>query len=565
MEKNIFVAQLNKMRKSWPSIVSNLKRNWYFPISAMAFFCLNVSLTAGYFLGLPIALVFSLIIAARVPSIWEAAKNNRMRYQIVSALTAAGICWGEQASLYYRFTVSSKAQVLEATLSIPIDFAECVRVIGAIGAIAALFFVYVCVLLFLKKFIGIIAETDVFKGAKFSEMIVYGLLILVTFTFIAIAFAKTKVFYGTGWAGYSDIIYTSDSSPLVKGNVYMVLTHSENDLRQPLFALFAAPFIGIPYLIGKLFGASETVQAVLMNWAQILMLFAANYMLARIMGLAPMKRICFMLLTCCTYTYLLFVLMMEQYIVAYFWLVLCLYLFCEKRRPDHLVLWGAGGTMLTSMVVLPFMPDKSPLKNFREWFADTVKYGLEFVVVMLVFCRFDVIFYFVDQITSYIKFSGKSISFSDRIFQYTTFIRNYFLAPVAGVDFSDEIRVSWQLNTISEISLAGVIILLLSIVSVVLNRDKRSSLLAAGWAFFSFVMLLCVGWGTAENGLILYALYFGWAFLVLLFQLIEKIEQKLNTEFLTPAITVGCVLFLVAVNIPAILELVDFGVTYYPV
>ena len=89
--------------------------------------------------------------------------------------------------------------------------------------------------------------------------------------------------------------------------------------------------------------------------------------------------------------------------------------------------------------------------------------------------------------------------------------------------------------------------------------------MAAGWVGFSVIMLLGLGWGTKENGLILYALYFGWAFLVLLFQLVEKIESKLNIKFLIPVVTMVAVIALLVINIPAILEMVNFAITYYPV
>lgn len=92
-----------------------------------------------------------------------------------------------------------------------------------------------------------------------------------------------------------------------------------------------------------------------------------------------------------------------------------------------------------------------------------------------------------------------------------------------------------------------------------------SSLLAAGWIVLSIVMLLGLGWGTAENGLILYELYFGWAFLVLLFQLVEKIEDRLNVNFLVPVFSIGSAVILAVINIPAIMEMVYFAITYYPV
>lgn len=541
-------------------IVANLKRNWYFPISAMAFFCLNATLTLGYFVGLLIAFMISLVVASQIHSLFNSAKRNQKWLHVVAIMTALGICWGGQSSFYADWSVSSKAQALEAMLPIPIDIPG---IVSVFGAVVAIFFVYICVLVFWKEMTKIISNNGIFDDINILERIVYSILIVASVALVVFSFAQTEAFYGTEYA--YDIIYTSDSPSLVKGNVYLALTHPENDLRQPLFAVFAAPFVGIPYLFGKLLGASASVQAMLVNMDQVIMLFAANFMLAKMMKLNPTKRVCFMLLTSCTYTYLLFTLMMEQYIVAYFWLIFCIYLISENQRPERIALWGAGGTLLTSMVLLPFMSDKNPVRNFKEWFADMIKFGLEFVAVMLVFCRFDVIFNLASRISFLGGFTEKNLTMADKLYQYISFISSCFIAPEAGVNTTAVDHISWQLNPVSSINFMGIAILLLVVVSAILNRDKKSSLLSAGWVAFSLVMLLGLGWGTKENGLILYALYFGWAFLVLLFQLVEKIEDKLNVKFLIPVFSIGCAVVLAVVNIPAIMEMVNFAITYFPV
>lgn len=541
-------------------IVANLKRNWYFPISAMAFFCLNATLTLGYLVGLLIGFMASIVVSSQIPSLFNFAKRNHKWLRIVAIMTALGICWGGQSSFYADWSVSSKAQALEAMLPIPIDIPG---VVSVLGAVVAIFFVYICVLVFWKEMTKIISDNGIFDNVNIPERIVYSILIVASVALVVFSFAQTEAFYGTEYA--YDIIYTSDSPSLVKGNVYLALTHPENDLRQPLFAVFAAPFAGIPYLFGKLFGASASVQAMLVNMVQVIMLFAANFMLAKMMKLNPTKRVCFLLLTSCTYTHLLFTLMMEQYIVAYFWLIFCIYLISENQRPDRIALWGAGGTLLTSMVLLPFMSDKNPVRNFREWFADMVKFGLEFVAVMLVFCRFDVIFNLTTKVSALSGFTGRNLTLMDKIYQYISFIASCFVAPDAGVNSTAVDHISWQLTPVTSINFMGIAILLLVIVSAILNRDKKSSLLVAGWAAFSVVMLLGLGWGTKENGLILYALYFGWAFLILLFQLVEKIEDKLNVKFLVPIFSIGCAVVLAVVNIPAIMEMVNFAITYFPV
>ena len=47
--------------------------------------------------------------------------------------------------------------------------------------------------------------------------------------------------------------------------------------------------------------------------------------------------------------------------------------------------------------------------------------------------------------------------------------------------------------------------------------------------------------------------------------LVEKIENKLTIKFLIPVVTMVAVIALLVINIPAILEMVKFAITYYPV
>ena len=538
-------------------IQANLKRNWYFPISAMAFFCLTMDNTLGYCIGLLIVFAVMVVAASQIPSVYSMVKQHSHTEKTLCLLSAIGISFGNQAHFYEEMVK------LTVKIGLPDVLNKLFLVVSYFGAICAVFFIFVCLLVLWKEMKRIIFEIDVIKNMNWKEWVVYGFLLIASIVFVVASFTQSQAFYGTELS--YDIIYTSDSPDLVKGKVYMALTHSENDLRQPLFAVFAAPFVGIPYLLARVLGSSATVQAILVNSAQLLMLFAANFVLAKMLKLNPVKRICFMLLTSCIYTQLLFTLMMEQYIVAYFWLIFCIYLIAEKQQPERIALWGAGGTLLTSMVLLPFMSTKSPIKDFKSWFMDMVRYGLEFVALMLVFCRFDVIFNFISRISFLSGFTGKTVTFADKIHQYTEFIRNCFIAPNAGVNTTAFVHISWQLNSATGLSFAGILILVLAVISAIWNRDKKSSLLAAGWVGFSVIMLLGLGWGTKENGLILYALYFGWAFLVLLFQLVEKIENKLNIKFLIPVVTMVAVIALLVINIPAILEMVNFAITYYPV
>ena len=540
-------------------ITANLKRNWLFPISAMAFLCLEIRFTVEYVVGLLIVFAAIVIISTQHVKIFNIIKEVNPLSKIFIILSTIGICWRGQSYSYATWEPSSKIQMVENILPFSLDIPMCISVFGAISAIP---FVLISLTILYNEMQRIFIKHSPFRNTSKVELVIYGIGAVFTVCVAAWMFTKTGAFYGTDIS--CDLIYTSDSPMLIKNNVYLSLTYAENDLRQPLFAVFAAPFMGTPYLLGRIFSVSAPVQAILLNSVQILMLFTANFMLAKTMKLTSVNRICFMILSSLTYTHLLFVLMMEQYIVAYFWLIFCIYLICEQKQPNRIALWGAGGTLLTSMILLPTMSEKSPFKNFKEWFKDMVKYGLEFVTLMLVFGRFDVFHGLATKVSSLSNFTGKTVSLSDKVYQYTEFVKNCIFAPKAGIDMVSFKHISWQLNQATGISLVGVLILVLCLISAWANRNKKSSLLAVGWIGFSVIMLLGLGWGTKENGLILYALYFGWAFLVLLFQLVEKIGEKLNLRFLVPAVAVVCAVLLAVINIPAIAEMVQFAIQYYP-
>lgn len=539
------------------NIVANLKQNWYLPISALAFFCLNMIFTYFYLPGIPVAFVIMIVIASQVTSVWEQIRHNSLWIHILCGVSALGVCLATRINFY------KESLKLMEKLSLPTSFDKIFLIVSYLGVAVAIFFVYFCIQLFWKKFVQIFTEIQFFSDVKKSELIIYGLLFALTLGYMIFSFVNTDAFYGTPYI--NDVIYTSDSPSLVKENVYLVVTHPENDLRQPLFALFAAPFVGLPYLVGRVLDASASVQAILVNTVQIGMLFAANFILTKLLKLDCIKRVSFMLLTTFTYMYLLFTLMMEQYMIAYFWLIFGIYIICEKRRIEQFALWGAGGTLLTSMTLLPFMSKNNPIKNFKEYVIDMVKYGMSFVLVILTFCRADIFLKLTRSVTTLSSFTGRNVGLMDKINQYFTFIQSCFIAPKAGLNTTAVDHISWQMYAVTGISIIGAVILALAIISAILNRRNKSSMVAIGWVAFSVVILFVLGWGTRENGQILYALYFGWAFLVLLFQLVEKIETKLKVRFITPLISVGCSVAMAAVNIPKIMEMISFAITHFPI
>lgn len=522
----------------------NLRQNWYFPIFCLLFFYRYCLFSIENIIGLFIAVVFSCVMAMKIPSILRCVEQSPRWMKMISLLTTIGICWPVINPQYFIFS------------------SDLLLLFGITSSIA-FFFVYFWLVIFYKELLKIFCETKIFCDVKKTELFVYGLLIVASIFFIIFVFLKTDVFYGTPFP--FDIIYTSDSPKLLKGNAYLDLTNFENDLRQPLFAVFAAPFIGIPNLISKIFCLSSSMHAILINIIQIILLFVAHFMLAKMIKLNSINRICFMLLLSFTYTNFLFILMLEQYIISYFYLIFCLYLIVNKQQSNWMIFYGAVGTLLISFIYLPFMSNKSFIKNFKQYFFDIVQCGFGFVLLMLTFCRFDIFFNLAKNIFDLNDFTEYSSKMIEKLFQYSAFICNYFIAPFAGISVKNVDYISWQLNPMISIQWAGIVIFFLSIISVFLNRQKKITQLSILWVFIGMLILLGLGWGIKENGLILYSLYLGWSFMVLLFQLIEWIELKFKIKRLIPILTFFCITIFIIVNISQIMALINFGLSYFPI
>lgn len=524
-------------------MMAGLKKNWYFPLSVLAFFLAAqvlpkelaeesyTAVTADFFLGLPAVLLAACIAATQMPGLRERQKDTAF-WTVVTCLTAAGICVAR-----YDWSAKTPLSMVWAVLAGPAVY-DCVSALWR----------------YLRK---TFRETGLFAGVDKWELVLYSLLLGATLVFAAAVFLHTDAFYGTIYK--YDIVYTSDAPLLVRENAYLNLTHSQNDLRQPLFAVCAAPFVGWSYLVHQI---SPVWGVICLNGAQIGMLFAANWMLCRAMKLEGLVRAFFMVMLCSSYPYLLFSLMMEQYIVAYFWLILAIYLACEKRL-NGIAYVGATGTLLTSAVLLPLTSRKHPIRELRSWFWEMVNHGLEFAAAILIFGRLDVLLGIASNSGVLGQFTGKELTLADKFCQYTAFVASCFTAPAAGINYEVAENVSWQLAPATGLHWMGVGILVLALISAVVNGKKLSSRIAACWVGFSFVVLCVLGWGTQENGLILYALYFGWAFAMLLYQLVQWIGEKTRAAFLLPAVSAVGAVWMLLNNIPAMAELLRFAVTYY--
>ena len=101
------------------------------------------------------------------------------------------------------------------------------------------------------------------------------------------------------------------------------------------------------------------------------------------------------------------------------------------------------------------------------------------------------------------------------------------------------------------------------IIGFLLNHKNFFAKICAFWVGCSILLLGIIGWGSAENGMVLYALYFSWAYVSLLFMLVEKLFAKFKT--VRYIIYSASIVALIIINLPGMYEIIEFGIKYYPV
>ena len=534
--------------------IRNIRQNLLLILSSFAFMGLNLQRDPQKIIALPVAFLFIVLCFSRVPDIPERIRKARPGIRIYAASAAAGICFYAAQSFISRTANALGSQ--EKTLIL-----TAAAVAAALLSLAA---VYTLVTLLLSHVIRVL--TPLFRELSGTEIAVCALITVALMGYSVCAFAGSKAFWNPGMS--YEVIYTSDSPSMIEPNVFLWLYHPENDLRQPLFAVFAAPLTAPAFILSLPFsGLSPMIAPLLMNLFQIAVLALTNLMLTGMLRLKGKNRICFMLITAVTYPTLLFSVMIEQYIIAYFWLIFAAYSCTEDGKASATAISAAGGTLLTSLAFLPLSYSaKTDGKGLRPFLTAMLKSVAGFLTLFFAFGRLDTLLGFSKKAGILASFAGGG-SLSGRINQYLSFVASCFTAPDAAADTAAYGYPSWQLTgrNILNMDLPGLILLLLCVVSVIINRRDKAVRIAGAWAGFSVLLLLVVGWGAPENGMILYTLYFGWAFLALLFRLVERIAVITRSGLLTPLVTCTIVAVLGWLNFCGIGKLLAFATANYPV
>ena len=535
--------------------------NWLFLLSgtALAGLLSVKGVLIGIIAGILVALA-TLAILTFKHHFLERTFSKFFRWQ--AALSAVLAAYGAfcYADIFYYHLQSLAGEISSATVTGLIGrFGLLFTIVAAMVSIPALF-------VYLYWFIGWFSERmrEVFHASDRVERWYLVIAFVLFAVVITLVYSKTTVFYAANASSDNvwdkiDIVYSSDSSMLTEQNVFYNIAASENDIRQPLLGAFAAPFALATSLLSRAIPAPSAYPT-MMQILQGVFLALSLVLIVRLTGAKGVLKTLLLVLLSLLYPTMLFLLNVEQYIFSVFWLILLVWMIVEGSEPGKDTAWvAAAGSTLTSGIFLFLLPERGITKEKIKQGARAV---LQFALFMVLLGRFAMVLSSGESIRFLMQFAGEKLPFVARAMQYSAFVSSCLIAPVAEITRYVNGVMVYQQAAITQWSIFGIVCFAAAIAGFFMNRKNRYAQICAGWVAFSVLLLCLVGWGTSENALVLYSLYFSWAFISLIIMLIMRVFEKLR------AVQIGVFsiasVALAVVNAQSIMDLIRFGLENYP-
>ena len=405
---------------------------------------------------------------------------------------------------------------------------------------------------------NIVALIDTIIDKKYEINNIVAIAVCVLYFLLIIwAYGNTTAFYGSG---YNDVIYGSDSYTLTSSNVWLSLFQRQNDLRQPLYMLTAAPFMGIAYILGIILNCFYVNGlAIAYAFVQALLLVWSIWLLSHLISDNDIIRSLIILILSVSYPAIVFSLCLEQYVSSFFWLIMAVVAVMYDQKKADLMIIGAANGLLTSAFLVVWKKAKS----FVEWFQSAFKCGMMFLLTLFAFGRADIFLNIKANLAEIFQHTGKKLTIVDKAYQYSKFVVDCFVGQPAVEKVHNSGFLIWGSSEPNTINVVGIIIIVLIVVAVIWNRDSLLCKISASWIGFSVLLLCVLGWGTSSNALFLYSLYFSWAFWVPFFLSFQKIYNKGYKKSVIVILT--CLFILIAkLNIAEFIRMLNFAIENYP-
>lgn len=522
-------------------------------IVSLPFFTLMELHSGAGGLGYAVSLVLALLVAVGISRIMTESlfEESNGAYLIVAAVAAAYIsyCYAWQGNGVC--IMNMYPQLLEL---FPVRVTSNRLAAGLMLAAFPAIFMLVCWVI--KKAWRYILQFV--KSFDKFEKIYLALLGVAAVAAIAFLYFGTGLFY-CGKIGdipqMYDILYTTDSTEVYLTDSFLRILSGPNDIRQPLFGVFALPVALIGKLVSAVLFFVPDSYAMVLGVEQILLEGVTVVMLARLLKVEGKERIAFTLFMTCSYAYLIHGLMLEQYVIAYFYVILTIYVYKTSDRTNY-AYFGAVSTLLTSGILFGLL---TKAREAKQWCKDVFQCFVCYLGIVIICGQLPQFLGMKDKLQRLMSFSGEKVSWTEKWVQFTHFVRDIFWAPAGQAQNGN--FPSYRVVEPEGIAWFGVLLLVLVLCGFLVSYREWISKIAMFWVLFSVLILVVIGWGTAENGLILYALYFAWAYLVLIYQFLRRV---LKQPAVRTVVIGGIALSMAVWNICELVRIYEFGMTYYP-
>lgn len=436
-----------------------------------------------------------------------------------------------------------------------------VPLFGAVGSVP---FLCVCVYCILQY----IWEHHAFGLFGKADAIVVPIFAAAAFLTVVLLYCKTTVFHMAGTSGTDsyDVLFTSDSGLIYGQDCYLNANADENDLRQPYFALLALPLGAAAKLIGLCLPMFSYGYAAGLQFVQLMAIFLSGYLLADVFGFeGHRKYIAIAAYTLC-FSQVFFGLLIEQYAIGVFYLLLAVF-FAKRRELLSVPLCALSvGGLLTNIVLAPFCvfnkkKDEKAIAAYCKRAALGVFFLVFFMTVsgQLLQLHPALVRYRLDR---YAEFPDR-LPLAGCVLQYTHFVANLFLPAPAEAVAGEAYR--YHLLAIDGVRAEGIALFALAIVCFFACLRERGAQICGYWILFSLALFLGMGYGTGENGVILYSHYFAWAFIGLYLCGLRKLCRAAGKGGERVFVVAGWI-FVAAIAVSMIFAMrgiVEFGLQYY--
>lgn len=373
---------------------------------------------------------------------------------------------------------------------------------------------------------------------------------------ISLVYMSTNAFYNPG--NYN-ILYTFDSEGIYSGNSYMIVGGQENDIRQSLFGFFSLP-ISLPAAFFAMLLPFKYSYAVFVQILQAILIGVGIILISRMMDISEKRKVGILVFLSSICSTILFVFVMEQYIILVFYLIVTIYCIVNKTGDRELCAIAAVGTAPTNALVLFW--ELRNRESFKSFFEFGFKAFVKYLAFLICLGQTGFILSIYDNIKFLTGYSGNSVAIANRIQQFIFFVRSCFLWPASSFSFSD----SWtkgpflKMDVVSQYSIVGIILLIIAVCGVIFFSNNLFYKICVTWIVFSFVLLVVMGYCAATNDMLLFAHYFGWAYAVLIINVYNKLIVNDN---IFNILIMGVSLFLVLFNLGRLNVIMPVLIKYY--